>query len=85
MRGVVLLIEDVTERVRLEHDLAARANQLTALTEISSRITAALDSEEVLALAMDEMQHVITYDEMSLWRRDGDVPDPRRVARFRSW
>ncbi len=72
VRGVVLLIEDVTERTRLEQDIAARANQLAALTEISSRITAALDRDEVLTLALDEMQRVISYDVMTLWRRDGD-------------
>ena len=72
VRGVVLLIEDVTERTRLEQDIAARANQLAALTEISSRITAALDRDEVLTLTLDEMQRVISYDVMTLWRHDGD-------------
>ena len=72
VRGIVVLIDDVTERTRLEQDLASRANQLTALTEISSRITAALDRDEVVELAMDEMQRVIDYDVMSLWRREGD-------------
>ncbi|MBI1258545.1 MAG: GAF domain-containing protein, partial [Chloroflexi bacterium] len=72
VRGVVVLVDDVTERTRLEQDLAARANQLTALTEISSRITAALKRDEVVDLAMDEMQRVIDYDVMSLWRREGD-------------
>ncbi len=71
VRGCVLLVEDVTERAKLEQDLAGRANQLAALTEVSSRITAALERDEVLALAMDEMQSVLDYDVMSLWRRDG--------------
>ncbi|MEO8397292.1 MAG: GAF domain-containing protein, partial [Chloroflexota bacterium] len=72
VRGVVMLIDDVTERTRLEQDLASRANQLTVLTEISSRITAALDRDDVIDLALDEMQRVIDYDVMSLWRREGD-------------
>ncbi len=72
VRGAVLLIDDVTERARLEADIAARANQLAALTEVSSRITAALERDEVIALAMDEMQRVIVYDVMSLWRREND-------------
>ncbi len=72
VRGVVLLIDDVSERTRLERDIAARANQLAALTEVSSRITAALERDDVIALALDEMQRVISYDVMSLWRREGD-------------
>ena len=72
VRGAVLLIDDVTDRARLEQDIAARASQLAALTEISSRITAALRRDEVIALAFDEMQNVIGYDVMSLWWVDGD-------------
>lgn len=72
IRGAVLLIDDVTDRARLEQDIAARAAQLAALTEISSRITAALRRDEVIALAFDEMQNVIGYDVMSLWWIEGD-------------
>lgn len=72
VRGAVLLIDDVTDRARLEQDIAARAAQLAALTEISSRITAALRRDEVIALAFDEMQNVIGYDIMSLWWIEGD-------------
>ena len=71
VRGMVMLVDDVTERTRLEHDLAARAEQLTAITEVSSRITAALKREEVIDLALDEMKRVIGYDLAVLWRRDG--------------
>ncbi len=72
VRGAVLLIDDVTDRARLEQDIAARAAQLAALTEISSRITAALRRDEVIALAFDEMQNVIGYDVMSLWWIEGE-------------
>jgi PAS domain S-box-containing protein len=72
IRGVVLMVEDVTERARLEHDLEARANQLSVLTEVSSRITASLDHTEVVALALSEMHRIVTYDTMTFWLRDGD-------------
>ncbi|RMF79763.1 MAG: GAF domain-containing protein [Chloroflexi bacterium] len=72
VRGAVLLIEDVTERTRLEHDIERRANQLAALTEISSRITASLDRDEVFELAMNEFGRIIEYDTMTFWRREGD-------------
>ena len=69
VRGAVLLVEDVTERVRLEEALEARANQLAALTDVSTRITASLEREEVVTLAIDEMGWIIPYDVMTLWKR----------------
>ncbi len=72
VRGAVLLIDDVTDRARLEQDIAARASQLAALTEISSRITAALNRDDVIALAFDERQNGIGYDIMSLWWIEGE-------------
>jgi PAS domain S-box-containing protein len=71
VRGAVILVEDLSERTRLERDIEVRANQLAALTEVSSRITASLDRDEVISLALEEMEKVIRYDTMSLWRRSG--------------
>jgi len=71
-RGAVIMIDDVTERAQLEHDLEARANQLAALTEVSSRITASLDYGEVVALALSEMGRIVSFDTMTFWLRSGD-------------
>jgi PAS domain S-box-containing protein len=71
VRGMVVLVDDVTKRIRLEEDVAKRAEQLAALTEVSSRITAALRRDEVINLALDEMKRVIGYDVAVLWRREG--------------
>jgi PAS domain S-box-containing protein len=73
VQGAVLLIEDVTERARLEQDIEARANQLAVLTEVSSRITASLNREDVIDLAVEEIARVIPYDTMTLWSRSGDT------------
>jgi GAF domain-containing protein len=70
VRGAVLLVEDVTERTRLEEAIESRANQLAALTEVSTRITASLERDEVAQLAMDEIGWVINFDHMSIWRRN---------------
>ncbi len=72
VRGVVLLVEDLTERALLEQDVEARASQLAALTEVSSRITASLDHSEVVALALSAMSQVIKYDTLTFWLRDGE-------------
>ncbi len=71
VRGAVLLVEDVTERARLEEAIETRANQLAALTEVSTRITASLEREEVIELAMEEMGWIIPFTTMSMWRRNG--------------
>ncbi len=71
VRGVVMLVEDVTERALLESQLTARAKQLESLTEISSRITSSLERSDVVQLALDEMRQLLPYDIMTLWRRNG--------------
>jgi len=71
VRGIVMLVEDVTERALLESQLAARAKQLESLTEISSRITSSLERDDVVQLALNEMRQLLHYDTMTLWRRNG--------------
>jgi PAS domain S-box-containing protein len=71
VRGAVLLVEDVTERAELELAIESRANQLAALTEVSSRITASLEREEIVDLAIEEMGWIIPFDTMTMWRRTG--------------
>ncbi len=70
--GLVIMVEDITERSQLEQDIEARAVQLAALTEVSSRITASLDYNEVINLALSEMERIIAFDTMTFWMRDGD-------------
>lgn len=71
IRGAVVLVEDVSERAKLEEAIETRANQLAALTEVSMRITSSLDRSEVIEVAISEMAWIIPYDVMSVWRRNG--------------
>lgn len=71
IQGAVLLVEDVTERARLEQAMESRANQLSALTDASTRITSSLEREDVITLALEEMGWLIAHDTMSVWRRNG--------------
>lgn len=68
--GLVLLLEDVTERARLEADLATYAEQLAALTTVSSRLTATLEPDDVITLVLDQLGDVIQYDGVTLWLRE---------------
>lgn len=69
--GAVFLVEDVTERSRLEQTMEERANQLAALSEVSSHITSSLERGEVVELALEEMGWLIPHNAMTLWRRNG--------------
>lgn len=70
--GIVLLVEDVTERAQLEADLASRADQLAALTDVSSRLTATLEPNDVVTLVLDQLGEVMAYDGVTLWLREED-------------
>ncbi len=72
VEGLVILVEDVTTRTVLEADIAARAQQLSVLTEISSQLTALLQPEAVVKLMFDELEHILEYDRATLWLRRED-------------
>ncbi len=65
--GGVILLEDVTQRARLEADIAQRGQQLAALSEVSRSITAALSVGDVITHALDQAGAVISYDQATLW------------------
>lgn len=70
VNGAVMLVEDVTERVRLEENVQARANQLAALTRASGRITSTLKRDEVIEIVLEVMEDIVPHDTITLWRRD---------------
>ncbi|MBN2303808.1 MAG: GAF domain-containing protein [Anaerolineae bacterium] len=70
--GIVLLLEDVTERALLERDLNVRAIQMAALSEVSGQLTSTLETAEVLDLILDVLGRVVPYDGVTLWLRSAD-------------
>ena len=50
--GIVLLVEDVTERAMLRDDVNTRAIQMAALSEVSGQITSTLDPDQVINLIL---------------------------------
>jgi PAS domain S-box-containing protein len=59
------------QAVKLQITMESRANQLAALTEVSSRITSSLERDEVINLAVEEMAWLLPYTSLSIWRRHG--------------
>ena len=78
--GIVLLVEDVTERALLEADLSTRAMQMAALSEVSSQITSTLEADQVVQLILDALDRVIPYDGVSLWLRSPEREELAIVA-----
>jgi PAS domain S-box-containing protein len=70
--GAVVLIEDVTQRARLEADIARRGEQLAALSDVSRRISAALTVGDVVKSSLEEAVSVIPHDKVALWLRSSD-------------
>ncbi|MEP7284202.1 MAG: GAF domain-containing protein [Chloroflexota bacterium] len=74
VNGVVLLVEDVTARTALEADVEMRSQQLSVLTEVSGRLTATLDPDSVVAVLLDQLGRILTFDNVTLWlRRDNNL------------
>lgn len=70
--GAVLLIDDVTERARLEADVAHRTQQLAALSEVSRTITSTLSIDDVVLSALASADDLVVFDHMELWLLDSE-------------
>ena len=60
------------QNVRLVQTTQERAAQLEALTNASTTLTASLQSDELIASLLDQLEPVIAYDTATLWLREKD-------------
>ncbi len=60
------------QNVRLMQTTQERAAQLEALTDAATTLTANLQSEELVASLLDQLEPVIPYDTATLWLREKD-------------
>ena len=60
------------QNVRLVRTTQERAAQLEALTHVSSKLTANLKSNDLVASLLDQLEVVIPYDTATLWLREKD-------------
>jgi PAS domain S-box-containing protein len=80
VNGVVMLLEDVTRRARLEADIAQRGQQLAALNEASRGITSTLSLGEVVEIALDEAHTVLPFNHLEIWLREQTDTEHLRLA-----
>lgn len=83
--GVVLLVEDITERSLLGVELASRADQLAALTNVSNQMTETLQPDQVVEVVLDALARVIPYDGVALWLLDEDNADRLKITAARGF
>ncbi|RPJ24751.1 MAG: GAF domain-containing protein, partial [Chloroflexi bacterium] len=60
------------QNVRLVQTTQERAAQLEALTNAATTFTASLESDELVASLLDQLEPVIRYDTATLWLREKD-------------
>ena len=58
------------QNVRLVQTTQERAAQLEALTNAATTLTASLESDELVATLLDQLEPVIPYDTATLWLRE---------------
>lgn len=83
--GVVLLLEDITQRALLEADISNRAEQLSALTTVSSKMTETLQPDQVVEVVLDALDTVIPYDGVALWLIDAEDSTSLQIVAARGF
>lgn len=83
--GIVLLVEDITQRAILEANVATQAEQLASLTTVSSQMTGTLKPDDVVEVVLDALDEVIPYDGAVMWLLDPKSPDRLQIAAARGF
>ena len=72
VKGVVIVLEDITARRQAERAQSESERQLSLLVEASGRLLASPDSAEVFQNILDLAKEFIDADAYSVWRRSAD-------------
>ncbi|NWJ48143.1 MAG: GAF domain-containing protein [Chloroflexi bacterium] len=62
IRGISLLVRDITENTRLKQEAARRNQEMTNLSEIALRLASTLDTSNLLFIIKDYLGKLIDYD-----------------------
>ncbi|HEX6302714.1 MAG TPA: GAF domain-containing protein [Anaerolineales bacterium] len=70
------------ENVRLYQSSEQRTGQIQALTSLSAIIASNLETEDLVASLLDQMQSILPFDTGTLWMREGNRLSVRAVRGF---
>ena len=70
------------ENARLYQASEQRATQLQALTMVAGTITSSLQSDELIALLLDQLKIIVPYNTATLWLRQGNSLTVRAATGF---
>ena len=73
VKGLVVLVEDISDRKRAEDAEQELERQLTLLIEASGTLLASPETADVLRTILDLARRFIEADAYSVWRKDGDT------------
>ncbi len=72
VKGLVVLVEDISDRKRAEDAEQELERQLTLLIEASGTLLASPETADVLRTILDLARHFIEADAYSVWRKNDD-------------
>ncbi len=66
--GTVTVVEDVTERVEYENELATRARQQAVIASLAQRGLSGCDLNELMAVAVEAVAETLSVDQCAVWQ-----------------
>jgi PAS domain S-box-containing protein len=78
-RSVIATLRDVTRERRMEQEIVAHAERLTAINEIANAVNENLTVEDILAVVAEEARRLVPFDRLTVALLDREEPEARPV------
>jgi PAS domain S-box-containing protein len=78
-RSVIATLRDVTRERRMEQEIVAHAERLTAVNEIANAVNENLTPEDIVAVVADEARRLVPFDRLTVALLDREEPEARPV------
>jgi PAS domain S-box-containing protein len=76
-RSVIATLRDVTRERRMEQEIVAHAERLTAVNEIANAVNENLTMEGILAVVAEEARRLVPFDRLTVTLLDQEQPEAR--------
>jgi PAS domain S-box-containing protein len=78
-RSVIATLRDVTRERRMEQEIVAHAERLTAVNEIANAVNENLTAEDILGVVAEEARRLVPFDRLTVSLLDREEPEARPV------